>query len=295
MVNKNGLIKLVKERGYQMAEKTTSKLDEFSFPLINIRLEENKTLLGFTNLGNAVKINLDAIPEKKYKDKGVILKSICPEAGEKEKIIKLFNTNGLPEDKNIYFLTKDGYIKKSSWSEYGVNKELYQAVVLNDGDELINVEEEIINSNILYVTKDGMCLNSLPENIPVQGRRSMGVRGINLNDGDYVIFASQADGDGEIIVVTDTGYAKRVICALIEITQRYRKGVSIIKLQGKQGDKLIFSDYVKMPYDLTVFTKDNELIKLNTEDISLESRTSTGRQLYKDKEIREILKQCESI
>lgn len=297
ILGRNNMIKLVRERAYQLAEKTLSKLDELSFPVNTIRLMENKILLAFTNLGNCVKIDLDAIPEKKFKDKGVTLKAICPEAMANEEIVKIFSVgNDLP-DKNLYFISRQGYIKKSMYSEYNVKKNYYQAVVLSENDTIINVEEEIPNSNIFYTTKQGMCLNSLTDNIPIQGRRSLGVKGISLNDGDEVIYASQVDGDGEIIVITDCGYAKRVICATIDISQRYRKGVSIIKLGDKQGDKLIFSNYVKMPYDLTLFTSTNELIKYNTEEISLESKISKGRALLKDKDtvITEVLIQAENI
>lgn len=281
IANKNGLIKLVRERSYQIADKVTSRLDEFSFPLINVRLQDGKTLLGFTNLGNCVKFDLDAFPEKKFKDKGVILKVVCPDAAPNEKIISLFNVEEFSEEKNVYFYTREGFVKKSQWSEYNVNKNYFQAVVIKEGDELIAVEDEIVNSNILFVTEQGMCLNAMSDTIPVQGRRSAGVRGINLNDGDKVCYVAQTDCEGEIIVVSDTGYAKRVICATIEISQRYRKGLQIMKLSGKQGEKLIYSGYVKMPFDLAIFAEGGEIIKLNTEEISLESRTSTGRQLFK--------------
>ena len=295
IVNRKGLIKLVKERGYQMAEKITSKLDEFSLPLISVRLEEGKSLLAFTNLGNCVRINLDALPEKRFKDKGVTLKTICPDAMQNEEIIKVFAVGETLPEGNLYFLSREGFVKKSNWSEYGVNKDYYQAVVVKEGDSIVNVEEEVPNTTIFYVTKEGMCLNSLTDNIPIQGRRSTGVRGINLNDGDEVIYASQVDGEGEIIVITDAGYAKRIICATIDMTQRYRKGVSIIKLGGKHGDKLIYSNYVKMPYDLTLYADTNELIKINTEDISLESKLSKGKQLVKDKNIIEVYVQAENI
>lgn len=297
IVGRKGLIKLVRERGYQMADKVMSKLDEISFPLITVRLEENKTLLGFTNLGNCVRINLDALVEKKFKEKGVTLKSLCAEASPDEYIVKLFNVEDFSEEKSLYFFTKEGFVKKSLWSEYNVNREYFQAAVLKDGDEIINVEEELEHHNILYITRDGNCLNSLTDNIPIQGRRSGGVRGINLNDGDSVIFVSQVDGEGEIIIITDTGYMKRVICATIELTQRYRKGVSIMKLSGRQGERLIYSDYVKMPYDLGLLLSNNEITRLNTEDISLESRTSVGKQLTLEDGniIKEILRQAEDI
>lgn len=295
IVGKDGLIKLVKERGYQMAEKVISKLDEFSFPVQSVRLEENKTLYAFTDMGNCVKVNLDNLPEKKFKDKGVILKQICPDADVNEKVIKMYLIGDEMPDKNIMFVSKNGFVKKSQWSEYNISKEYFQAVVVKDDDRIINIEDEISDATMLYTTKCGMCLNSLTDNIPEQGRRSQGVRGINLNKGDEVIFASQVDGAGEIILITDTGYAKRIICATIEISQRYRKGVSIIKLGGKHGNKLIYSNYVQMPYDITLFTKDNGLIKINTEDISIESKLSKGKPIVDNKEIADILLQAENI
>ena len=182
-------------------------------------------------------------------------------------------------------------------NEYDVARDYYQAIILKDGDEVINAEEVIGTQSILYVTEQGMCLNSVIDSIPVQGRKASGVKGINLNDGDRVLFASQVDCEGEIIAITDTGYAKRIICATIELSQRYRKGISIYKLTGRQGQKLIFSGYVKTPYDLALLINDTDILKLNTEDISLESRTSVGRELIKDKDkrITDVIIKAENI
>jgi DNA gyrase subunit A len=296
ILNRNGLIKLVSERSYQLADKQISKLDDISIPVQSIRLGEGAALIAITNKGNAVRLDLDAVPEKGFKAKGAELKAVCPSALSGEKIVKILSV-GDTGDKYLYLMTRDGVIKKSALNEYDVARDYYQAIILKDGDEVINAEEVIGTQSILYVTEQGMCLNSVIDSIPVQGRKASGVKGINLNDGDRVLFASQVDCEGEIIAITDTGYAKRIICATIELSQRYRKGISIYKLTGRQGQKLIFSGYVKMPYDLALLINDTDILKLNTEDISLESRTSVGRELIKDKDkrITDVIIKAENI
>ena len=118
----------------------------------------------------------------------------------------------------------------------------------------------------------------------MQGRISGGVRGINLNKGDDIAFVSQIDEEGEFVIITDTGYYKKVIVSEIEPMARYRKGVKICEL-GKVN-KIIYADYVKEPYDIAVIDNFGVAFSVNTEDLVIESRTTKGKQLKNENKKR---------
>ena len=125
--------------------------------------------------------------------------------------------------------------------------------------------------NLIRIREDGVT------EIPVQGRKAAGVRGVKLGDGDAVAFGGQIDDEGEIIVMTDAGYLKRVIASTIDPGSRYLKGVKIVELDRS---KVVYIGTVKMPYDLAV-NSGAETFRINTEDIRLDTRTTKGKQMFK--------------
>ena len=123
-----------------------------------------------------------------------------------------------------------------------------------------------------------MCLNAYKNDIPTQGRISAGVRGISLSEGDYVVYAGQIDGEGEIIVATSGNTWKKVIASQIDPMARYRKGVRIADL-GKDR-RVVYADYVTEPYKIAVQMDDGSLSQADTEDdISIEDRNTKGKNI----------------
>lgn len=250
-----------------------------------VKARSDQTLIAFTNLGNCCKIDMEIAPECRYRDKGHKFNSVAKEVARNEYPVAFFavDEEKLP-DGHLLFFTKDGLIKKTEWSEYNLLKPFYQAIKLKDGDELIGVEIDKPDTTIAYVTKGGLSLNALKDDIPVQGRVAGGVKGINLNKGDQIVFVSQVDEEGEFIIVTDCGFYKRVIVSEIEPMARYRKGIKIVEL-GKDGN-VVFADYVKEPYDVAVIDTFGVAFVLNTEDASIEGRTTKGKTLKNENKKR---------
>ena len=91
------------------------------------------------------------------------------------------------------------------------------------------------------------------------------------------MFTAQVDEEGEFVIISDTGYYKRVISAEIEPMARNRKGIKICEL-GKVN-KIVFANYVKEPYDVAVIDNFGVAFTVNTEELSIEPRTSKGKNL----------------
>ena len=108
----------------------------------------------------------------------------------------------------------------------------------------------------------------------MQGRIAAGVKGMNVKDADRVIFASQIDGEGEIVVAVSGGRFKRVIAAQIDPLNRNCKGVRIAAL--KEEDKILFADYVTVPYMLAL-NSENGMSEISTEQIPIDATGTRGR------------------
>ena len=157
------------------------------------------------------------------------------------------------------------------------------------GDELLNVErydgDEF--STMLFVTKKAMCLSAAKDDVPVQGKSAGGVKGAGLNTGDEVIFATQQNGEGEIIVVTTLGGVKRVISSLFETYNRGAKGVMIADIKGK--GEVLFANYVTMPYNLAFYTAQRVMNEVDSETIPIENRVFRGKPIKGIENIAKVI------
>ncbi len=249
-----------------------------------VKTVTDKRIFAFTNYGNCHKLDISE-PDLvcKLSDEGASLKELSKDAETGEKIVAMFEVGEHMPYGNLLFFTKKGMIKKTDWAEYEQRKDAFQAVKLNEEDELIAVEEDTNEEDtIIMVTKQGICLNAMKDDIPTQGRVATGVRGIMLREGDYVVLMTQINGEGEVIIATTDGKFKRVISSQIEPSKRYKKGSVIVGL--KDGAGVLCASYVTMPYMLAVVETSKAVSELSSEDISILMQSSQAKKILRYKE-----------
>lgn len=270
----NGKLKCISERNFTMANKPlSSSAGNDQIVTDRKRMLSGEEVIVLSDLGNCYRIRGEQV-SCKMSDKGYALCDLFDEAASDERGIAILPSKA--GQGYLYVMTRCGMIKKTLWSEYDVNKTVFQAIRLNEGDRVLAVQPydgEEDDVTIFMVSRGGMCINAKNE-VPVQKRIAGGVRGINLKEGDELLFASLINGEGEIVTVTADGRFKRVIAAQIEPLPRYRKGVQITSLKGTH---LIFADYVTTPYVLAVRTDEDELVEIDTEEISIDNTSTRGR------------------
>ncbi|MBQ8749314.1 MAG: DNA topoisomerase 4 subunit A [Clostridia bacterium] len=278
-ISANGFIKAIPKKNYSMAQKEFN--DNGTLNEVHTLLCEgssDKTAYIITNFGNCFKLPIMNIDECKFKDKGTLLGKLLPlEHNEKAVFIGAYNT--LPKNQLLYLFTKDGTVKCSKLGDYNIGKPQFDAIALKDGDEVVSacLEQNGLDRMIL-VTAQGMVLSAEISDVKPIGRVSQGVKAIELNDGDYVVFASLANDEGEIITVTDKAYAKRTIIASLgeELSKRARKGIKITSLHKDNGEKLVFASIVKMPYTIVVKDINGIIIPKFSEDIVIQHDRVAG-------------------
>ena len=139
----------------------------------------------FTAQGQMHTIKVADVPFGKFRDKGVPVDNISNFQSSQENIVFACSQS----DVNLYrmiFVTKQSMCKIVDGGEFDVAKRTVAATKLAEDDELVSVQMLIDKRNIVLQTKDGYFLRFPIEEIPEKKKSAVGVRGMKLNDGDYV-------------------------------------------------------------------------------------------------------------
>ena len=176
----------------------------------------------------------------------------------------------------LFMATKKGLVKKTPLEEYeNVRKTGLAAIALRDDDELIEVKTTDNEKEIILVTKFGQCIRFKENDVRTTGRVSMGVRGINLLDGDEVVGMQICTQGDYLLVVSENGMGKRTPMAEFTVQLRGGKGVKCYKITEKTGN-LIGSKAVNEDNEIMMITTEGIIIRLQCADISVLGRITSG-------------------
>ena len=275
-ISAGNTIKKVTTKNYSMSSKgITDNSTITDIPLQVETFASNETIYIFTNQGNVIKKTVNEIKECKWRDKGASLLSIEKSVSLNEIPVCMMI---LPQEGNLIFMTKNGMVKKSDVKDMIVGKSFYQVCKLGEGDEVLSVEIDKKGKSILMLTRQGMALNFDKGEIPTQGRISGGVKGINLDEKDNVIFASQLDFS-HIIVVTENGYIKKLASTQFPLSQRYRKGLKYINFAKNCKNVFYICSAEK---DVTLAVDFGlKILPLDTKKIPESERLTSGNEIIK--------------
>ncbi|SEB61993.1 DNA gyrase subunit A [Paenibacillus sp. GP183] len=265
-------------------ESTGVKEGDFMRFLLDVNTIES--LLIFTKRGQYYLLPVHQVPEYKWKENGTAIVNVIPIAKE-DRIVNVIPLKNFDDPtKSLVFVTRKGQVKRTELKEYMTNRSIgIVACKLSDQDEVIHVHLSDNTKEILLVTKQGMSIRFREEEVNPMGRAAAGVRGIQLKDDDEVIAAEWIYGDeGEVLVISDLGYAKRSLVVDYPIQGRGGKGILTFEFkEGKRvrpnGSMLIRTFIVKMDYIITAIMASGERIRFSTETAPLEDRKAPGRQL----------------
>lgn len=276
IISKNGYIKKVSVKSYNSTDELNLREEDY---VENIyKINNLDTLLLFTNLGNYLYVPVRDIPESKNKDLKDHISSFVS-ISDGEKIVRSYGVRDF-DDSVLTLITKNGVIKNTLLKSYKVTRysRPLSAISLKSGDELVNVSVKD-GSEYIIVTRLGMCLKFNSSEIPVLGLKASGVKGINLNDGDYVINGQNIYDDEHLAIFTDNKTAKRVKLSDIQKFTRAKKGTSIIK-SPKSKTYLVMNAYLSN--SKTVFGLLNGNIEnIKASEISIMDKSSTGSNITK--------------
>ena len=243
-----------------------------------IMTKNHNNIMFFTNTGRVYRLKAYAIPEAGRTARGTAIVNLL-QMMPGEKITAIVSMKEFNDDHYLFMATKYGMAKKTPMREYSnVRKNGLQAIVLREGDELIEVKATDDTKDIFMVTKKGQCIRFHESDVRVTGRVSMGVIGMRLDEDDEIV-GMQMDSQGEtLLVVSANGIGKRTDISEFPVQKRGGKGVRCYKIVEKTGD-LVGAKLVHEDHDVMMITNEGIIIRISVKDISVIGRNTSGVKL----------------
>ena len=232
----------------------------------------------FTNTGRVYRLKAYEIPEAGRTARGTAIINLL-QLMPGERITAVIPINKFEKGQYLMMATRKGLVKKTPIQDYAnVRKVGLAAIALRDDDELIEVKATDNKKDIILVTKYGQCIRFNETDVRSTGRVSMGVRGINLTDGDEVV-AMQLNTQGYyLLVVSENGMGKRTSISEFTVQNRGGKGVKCYKITEKTGN-VIGAKAVNEENEIMMITTEGIIIRLQCADISILGRITSGVKL----------------
>ena len=235
-------------------------------------------LMFFTNAGRVYRLKAYEIPEASRTARGTAIVNLL-QLQPGEKITAVIPMRKYEKGHYLFMATKKGLVKKTPLEEYeNVRKTGLAAIALRDDDELIEVKTTDNEKEIILVTKFGQCIRFKENDVRTTGRVSMGVRGINLLDGDEVVGMQICTQGDYLLVVSENGMGKRTPMAEFTVQLRGGKGVKCYKITEKTGN-LIGSKAVNEDNEIMMITTEGIIIRTPCSGISVMGRITSGVKL----------------
>ena len=237
-------------------------------------------MLFFTNKGKMYKLKTYEIPEAGRQAKGTALVNLL-QLDADEKVSAVIKIKDFDDGKYLIFMTKNGTVKKSLLKDYDTNRNTgLLAISLLDDNELISVKHSRGTTELITVTRKGMSIKFSEEDVRSMGRTAMGVRGINLSAGDFVVGMDIIEEGAYLLVVSEQGYGKRTPVADYRIQTRGGKGILTYKVAPKTG-KLVGMKVVKENDEVMLINMTGVVIRLNVNEVSEQGRSTQGVKLMR--------------
>ena len=241
-------------------------------------------ILFFTDTGKVYRKKGYQIPESGKTAKGTNIVNILQvETGERVQAMLHFREQS-EDELYLFMTTRNGTVKRLEVSALkNLRNNGIRALTLDEGDQLISVTETRGHDRMLIATHDGQAVCFDETDVRAMGRTAVGVRGIRLRDGDYVVGAARADADKTVLSITERGFGKRTPVEEYRITNRGGLGIRNYMVTEKTGP-IVGIKVVDGTEDLLLVTAAGILIRTPVENIRVAGRATQGVIVMRFKE-----------
>ena len=242
----------------------------------------HNTMMFFTEMGRCYWLKVYQIPEGTRSSKGRAIQNVIQiEPGDKVRAyinVKNLNDKEFVENNYLIMCTKRGIVKKTTLEDYSRPRTNgVKAIVIREGDELLEVKLTSGNAEIMIAAREGRAIRFNESTVRPMGRVSSGVRAISIDDDNEVIgmIAIEPDSKEDVLVLSENGYGKRTDLDEYRITNRGGKGVKTINVTDKTG-KLISIQAVTDDNDLMIINRSGLTIRTSADQIRVAGRATQG-------------------
>jgi DNA gyrase subunit A len=232
-------------------------------------------LLFFSNRGRVYRLRALEVPERERTAKGIPIVNLLP-LQQGETIQAIIDTRDFPGERNLFFVTKQGQVKKTKFDEYDSSRrDGLIALKLRPKDELVRVIETNGTDDVFMVTRSGQTIRFSEKSVRPMGRSAAGVRGMKMRSGDEVVAVDVASDESSILMITESGYGKRTQISNFARKGRGGMGMIGIKLTGKKG-RVVAAFMVGLEDQIVVVATGGTTIRMPVREISSQGRAATG-------------------
>ena len=283
VITKTGLIKRVDKKNFKVQKRNTTGVKTQGDILSGTYSTNTQdTLMVFSSKGKLYRLLVDTIPEGTNLSAGVPLSNLIK--FEDNEVPLVYTTlNRDTTKKFIFFATKNGIVKKVPLEEYDkVKRTGVITITLKDGDSLADTTF-IDNDEMLLVTKQGMVIHFKTDSMPISSRIAQGVKGISLNDNDYVIAALPISASANFLaLVTINNNGKKIPIEEFVVQNRGGKGLSCSR-EDLAGAVLANDD------TNILVTGNSSSIVISMKDMPVFSRTAIGDKIVKGQDTINVI------
>jgi len=232
----------------------------------------------FTSNGQVYRLKVHEIPDAGAAARGkaiVNLVNIPPG----EKFAGIVPVRDFSEGKYVIMATRKGTIKKTELSRFAnIRSGGIIAMGIDEDDELIAAEITDGNKKIFLATREGMAICFPETKLRAQGRQGSGVRGITLEERDFVISVAAVTDDAEMLSISEHGFGKRTQLSEYRVTSRGGKGVINMKTSERNGSVVAVLP-VSNESQVLIITNQGKLIRVEAKGIRVSGRSTQGVKL----------------
>ncbi len=242
-------------------------------------------ILFFTDRGRCYRKKGYLIPEAGRTARGVNIVNFI-QVEKDEKVSAMLHVREMDDDSFLVFATRSGTVKRMALSALrNIRTSGIRALTLDEGDELINVMRTDGSQNILMATHNGQAICFAETDVRPMGREAVGVRGIRLKDGDWVVGAEIAQPDASVLSITERGYGKRTPASEYirggeEPQHRGGSGMKNYNITDKTGPVAAVK-VVQDSDDVLVVSDDGVIIRMEAAGISELGRATQGVRIMR--------------
>ncbi|MDO4349684.1 MAG: DNA topoisomerase (ATP-hydrolyzing) [Eubacteriales bacterium] len=212
-------------------------------PLYRFETLTDHTLYFFTDRGNCYPLSISALPEmNRPKERGALLSGVLAGLEENEVPVNILcvKPSDLAAHPDLLFVTRRGQVKRTAAAEYDVRRAKFAALNLREGDSVQAVLPLNPALDVLLLSQSGMSIRFHADGVPAQGRVAGGVKGMTLEQNDAVLWCGQPQAADQLLLMTERGFAKRVLYMDFEPQARGGKGVKsfYFNKSGSNGTRL---------------------------------------------------------
>ena len=256
---------------------TTSEDDNVE---LIIGANTHKDILFFTTYGKVYRLRGYQIPEFSRTSKGIpVVNLISAEKQEKVKVI--ISIDSYDEEHQLTFITKQGIVKRVSLDQFeSVRQNGKIAIELREEDELIDVKLTDGNAEILIAANNGKLARFNESDVRSMGRTATGVKGIEMDEGVYVVGAATNQEGDYVLTISENGYGKMTLIPEYRLTQRGSKGVGTMNTTDKVG-MVSAMKVVNGEEDLLITTDRGIVIRTSLTSVARSGRNTQGVRIIR--------------